>query len=314
MIDTPTVFILGAGASKPYGYSTAAGLRELIINDYRNKLQALIVEVGIKNPTLSTFIHDAQEFVDAFRRSNIESVDKFLSLNPSFKGEGKRAITLSILHEEQKSNFPNASEDWYKLLFNRMISELKEPSDFVKFRENKVAFITFNYDRSFEHFLYDSFLHAFWDRRHDFEPSINEFIPFPIIHVYGQVDKTMWNGGSDYKAKCDFLKINKLSENIRVIGEVSGAFFKEKIAAILSEYKKIFFLGFRYAKENMDVIGMPGFVNENWNMFGTAYGMTKREIDNVKRTFTNNFTDKGARRINPRIEDKTSYELLREYL
>jgi len=26
MIDIPTVFILGAGASVPYGYSTAAGL------------------------------------------------------------------------------------------------------------------------------------------------------------------------------------------------------------------------------------------------------------------------------------------------
>ena len=314
MINTPTVFILGAGASAPYGYSTAAGLKELIINDYRNKLQALLVEIGIKHPTLREFIHNAQEFVDAFKRSNVESVDKFLSLNPSFTGEGKRAITISILNEEQKSKSPNISEDWYKLLFNQMISELKGSSGFKEFRENKVAFITFNYDRSFDHFLYDSFLHAFWDRRHEFESSINDFIPFPIIHVYGQVDQIMWKKGSDYKSNYDFTKINKLYENIRVIGEVSGPFFKDKIASILSQHKRIFFLGFGYANENMDAIGMPGFVNENWDIYGTAHEMTEKEIRKVRIDFIRNFAKKAATSKNPRIENKTCYEFLREYL
>jgi hypothetical protein len=31
MITTPTVFILGAGASKPYGFPDGAGLREALL-------------------------------------------------------------------------------------------------------------------------------------------------------------------------------------------------------------------------------------------------------------------------------------------
>jgi len=313
MIDIPTVFILGAGASKPYGYSTAADLRESIISEYHDQFHSLLKNAGIDASTIRTFLIEAQEFVDAFNKSNVESVDKFLSLNPSFRNQGKRAITLTILDEEQKSEFPSASQDWYKLLFSHMISELKEPSDFVKFRENKVAFITFNYDRSFDHFLYDSFLHAFWDRHHDFERSINKFIPFPIIHVYGQVDKTVWHGGLDYKANYDYTEILKLHENIRVIGEMPDT-FQDKIAAILSEYKRIYFLGFGYAKENMDAIGMPGFVNENWAIHGTAYGMTEKEIGKVRIDFIRNFVKKAATSKNPRIENKTCYEFLREYL
>jgi len=36
MIDTPTLFILGAGASKPYGYPTGAELRTDIVKQFVN--------------------------------------------------------------------------------------------------------------------------------------------------------------------------------------------------------------------------------------------------------------------------------------
>ena len=318
MIDIPTVFILGAGASVPYGYLIAADLRTSIIKNFHDQLYLLLKKEGIEEPDVKNFVDGAQEFINVFKRSGVESIDKFLSVTPSFTNYGKIAIILSMLHEEKKSNLhketgpSGAREDWYKLLFNRMISELKQPSDFVKFRENKVAFITFNYDRSFDYFLYDSFSHTFFDKRREFETSINKYIPFPIIHVYGQVDEIKWFGGSDYHASYDFRTIEKLSHNIKVIEERSRDL--DEIAKIISTHKRIFFLGFRYAEENMDAIGMPESVNEDWNIYGTAYGMTEKEISNVKKTFIKNFRDKSGRITNPRIENKTCYELLREYL
>jgi hypothetical protein len=150
MIEIPTVFILGAGASKPYGYPTAAELREFIIINFCNEYRSLLEKASVDAQTITRFLHDAQIFVDAFNDSSIESIDQFLSINPSFTSIGKKVITLSILYKEKMSalnegmGLSNASKSWYRLLFKHMTSGLKEPSDFVKFPENKVAFITFN--------------------------------------------------------------------------------------------------------------------------------------------------------------------------
>ena len=65
MIDIPTVFILGAGASVPYGYSTAANLRASIISDFRNRYQVFLRENKIDEPTINKFLLGVPEFVDA---------------------------------------------------------------------------------------------------------------------------------------------------------------------------------------------------------------------------------------------------------
>lgn len=320
MIDIPTVFILGAGASAPYGYPTGTQLRKKIISEFSEKYYILLQkDPRVRKKFLGSHKEKANAFVDVFKTSGIESIDKFLSLSPSFTDIGKIAITLTIFREEKTSDFYeetsliDAKQNWYKLLFNHMTYELQKPSDFVNFRENRVAFITFNYDRSLEYYLYKSFLSAFHDKREEIKTSIEDCIPFPIIHVYGKVDEIKWHGGSEYKADFDLKTIEKLSQNIRVIGERTND-LKDEIAKIISLHKRIFFLGFGYADENMDSMGMPGLVNEEWNIYGTAKGMTNKEIDRVRSTFMKNFANKGAWRINPRIENKTCYELLREYL
>ena len=69
-------------------------------------------------------------------------------IHPSFSYYGKIAIITIIHQREKKSKFredmePSDSEqDWYKFIFNRMISTLNDPIDFKKFRENKMSFIT----------------------------------------------------------------------------------------------------------------------------------------------------------------------------
>ena len=320
MIDIPTVFILGAGASKPYGYPTGAELRKLIVNESYTEFSILLEQSSIPLNKKQGHLREAKKFVDAFNRSSIVSIDKFLSLDPYFSYYGKIAIMLIISKKERQSRFREDIEhdqDWYKLLFNRMISTFNEPSDFDKFRENKVAFITFNYDRSFEYFVYESFYYTFWENRHEIESASldinyidsNKYIPFPFIHVYGQVDKIKALGGSNYRKKFTFSDIEKLSENIRVIGERTNNI--DKIKNIVSESERIFFLGFGYAKENMDSIGILDIINNNdWEIYGTAKSMTAKEIRGVQSTFRKPLVFKPE----PRIEIKNCYELLREYL
>lgn len=325
MIDIPTVLIMGAGASKLYGYPTGAELRTEIITNFYSRLQELLEsDPDTKEHEKKRHLREAGAFVDVFKKSSIESIDKFLALNPFYSYYGKIAITLCILENEKSSELHKDfdpyfnQQNWYKLLFNRMISSFKNPDDFIHFRDNKLAFITFNYDRSFEHYLYESFLHTFWEKRHEFESLLNkdnfhQYIPFPLLHVYGQVDELLWHGGRPYKDAFDFRTILRRSNGIRVIGERANH-LKDEINKLISESKRIFFLGFGYATENFEALGLPGVIDENWDIFGTAKGMTGKEIENVKSNFSKNFSAKILSLINPRIEDKTSYELLREYL
>ena len=324
MIDIPTVFILGAGSSKPYGYPTGAELRELIVNEFYIEFSELLS----KEPSISAnnklrHLKEAKKFIDAFDKSSIESIDKYLSLNPFFSYYGKIAIIVSIHKKEKLSKSRgdvDPKQDWYKLLFNRMISSFNKPSDFDKFSENKVAFITFNYDRSLDHFIYESFDNSFLQNRHDIESAhlettsinSNKYIPFRFIHVYGQVDKIKWYGGSNYKEKFTFQEIEKLSENIRVIGERANNI--DEIKKIITESKRIFFLGFGYAKENTDSIRILDIINKDWEIYGTAKGMTAKEIEDVKSTFRKSFSKPLPSRFGPQIETKNCYELLREYL
>ena len=323
MIDIPTLFILGAGASKPYGYPTGSELRrDIISNFYRALFEIIKSDPSLEPDEKSDLLRKAQDFVINFSKSSIESIDKFLALNPRFSFIGKIAITLSVLSCEQRSNFreemipSNNSEDWYTLLFNRMISPFSSPTDIRKFPENKIAFITFNYDRSFDYFLFDSFFNAFSEHGDIFlDLNWKKYLPFPIIHVYGQVDKIEWLGGSEYKNPntLKFKNLLKLSNGIRVVNERISEDL-ENIKKLILEYKRIFFLGFGYANENLNVLDLPKAINDDWDIYGTAKGMTKKEIDHIKSLFTRNFINKMLALIKPRIEDKNSYELLREYL
>lgn len=323
MINIPTVFILGAGSSKPYGYSTGAELRKLIITEFYTELDILLrKEQFVSENEKLSHLREAKKFIATFDESSIESIDKFLSLAPIFSYYGKLAIIISIHKKEKLSKSRrkvNPEQDWYSLLFNRMISSFKKPSDFNKFSENKVAFITFNYDRSLDHFIHKSFYNSFSQNRHDIESAYleatsinsNKYIPFPFIHVYGQIDKIKELGGSNYKEKFTFQDIKRLSENIRLIGERSNNI--DEIKKIITESKRIVFLGFGYAKENMDSIGILDIINEDWEIYGTAKGMTAKEIRDVESIIKGSSMTLPALR-DPYIEAKNCYELLREYL
>jgi hypothetical protein len=118
MIEQETVFILGAGASAPYGYPTGNGLRNAICQGFPKKLQKLlpISQTVIPRETLRGLIRDSGEFANTFDLSNTPSIDLFLARNPRFSQVGKIAIALEILTAEGNSRFGENVEkgqDWY---------------------------------------------------------------------------------------------------------------------------------------------------------------------------------------------------------
>ena len=200
MINEKTLFILGAGASCPYKYPTGKELRRLIYEEfpYRyGKLSEKInsSEVGISRSVIQDDIQLAPKFADNFFKSSTPSIDLFLARNPNFSNIGKKAIALSIWLAESKSCFRenvDQNQDWYSYLYQRMTETLTEPDSYEQINQNKISFITFNYDRSLQFFLYESLTNSFnlgYTAHHPY----SNLLPFSIQHVYGQLCKRSIN-------------------------------------------------------------------------------------------------------------------------
>jgi hypothetical protein len=207
MIKTPTVFILGAGASIPYDFPSGTGLVDLIChpNNVPNNL-ANYQSNGIDRTI-------AADFMTQLRESGQQSVDAFLEHREDFKDVGKTAIALHLIRcEDHEVLFQK--RDWYTSLVTRMHAPLAE------FSQNKVSFITFNYDRSLEHYLHTTLMRKFGKSYAEVGEVLRQI---PFVHVHGQLGFLPWQNASAstriYKAEWTAEAINIAAKGIRVISE-----------------------------------------------------------------------------------------------
>ncbi len=318
MITRETLFILGAGASVPYGYPTGNELRNDICRNFEKRIVGLTEKDSFSSPSdVKQISKEAHEFTNVFFRSSTPSIDLFLARNKQFAEIGKKAIVLSILEVERNSRFredvsDNGSQDWYLHLFQKMTEDLTSPESYDNFDGNQVAFITFNYDRSFEHFFYDSLLNAFSAAPTD--KIIKQLKSIQIFHVYGIVDKLPWQGGkTEYGNDFSIDSINEMKDNIRLIHERARLDIRAMEAA-MHNASRFYFLGFGYADENIDVLGIRKVFNGDQEIYGTAMGLSAKEISGKRDYLSTNFRIKDAALKNPRIMDVDCRKLLRDCL
>jgi hypothetical protein len=85
VITTPTVSVLGAGASYPYGFPTAKGLKELICEQFSSTNARASQFLSFLNPEGSNYApEEFFQFREAFLKSGQPSVDAFLERRPEF--------------------------------------------------------------------------------------------------------------------------------------------------------------------------------------------------------------------------------------
>ena len=179
MIAKQTVLILGAGASVDYKFPTG---RQLLLQ---------ICEQAQRSGGLHSFFADRveiasqviEQFVQALQRSQAPSVDLFLENRPQFEGIGKQMIAASLIPREDYNTFrPSLKPRWYELLFQLMI-------DGSKFEQNRLAIITFNYDRSLEAFFFLALQNLYGLDETAAKALVNTV---PIIHVYGSLGPELY--------------------------------------------------------------------------------------------------------------------------
>jgi len=208
------VFILGAGASKPYGFPTGRELNNKIITNFfhsiykwgQNKYHRYNDEKekefinDIKNNVTFTDIQPfylklfkiAISFIDKFSAvKDGTSIDKYISCHPDIEFIGKMAISCVILESQRdylKRNFKDDSDiDWYPELFKILTSKIYSDKNFDEYFKNDIGFITFNYDTSFEYYFaytFDKFTQKPTDEI-NFISNDERFENFNPIHIFG---------------------------------------------------------------------------------------------------------------------------------
>ena len=301
MISSPTVLVLGAGASRPYGFPTAAELKELICGRFQEGSEACrLFDERSEFYTTYNFV----EFRNAFRKSGKASVDAFLEHRPEFIDVGKLAIAYCLRPFEREDSLFDAnaigSSDWYQYLFERL------STTFDEFRQNKLAIITFNYDRSLEHYLLVALRNTYG---RDIDECIDVLRAIPIVHVYGQLSRHPYpfdKGSLAYRTGGDeyFAAVNAAA-GISLLHEAEPALDQAK--ALLDGAERVCFLGFGYHPTNVERLRLLNSARSR-SVFGTARGLIGGEIDAVENTLQRTLLPGAVT-----LEDVDNLVLLRKY-
>lgn len=303
MIDSETLFILGSGASKPYGFPTNADLRMCIIKNFQSDY--------IKIPYTSDFntrliefetgkrTEQSKEFIERLRDTEgTTTIDELISVKDQFEMIGKIAIQYYLLEYERNyltNRQKNYVSDWFEIVLKEMLKESKEHKNPSLMDYNNVTFITFNYDRLIEFLFIKQFNSLFQELLNG---KINkhqiDFFIYKIIHVFGSLGSLPRSRESNKSTEVEFgesiSSYERISESISNIGLIKDG-FKEPDRTSRKTYnaKKIYFLGVGYIDNNMKMLDLDNSLNfeEPPQIYGTAFQKSAKYINEKKTKFFN---------------------------
>ena len=303
------LFVLGAGSSLEYGYPTGRDL----INRITNELELYVGQLSSVEFYASDLFEDLKELVSS--ASELKNallswagptsyIDKFLSNNsPKFDSIGKFAIALIILkceHQLSRGNYSlyqNNGDNWQRYLFDEFTSQ-HITSDLGELELNG-RFITFNYDRSFEHAFYRFIKSQYHNATED---VINGLLK--VKHIYGCV-KTA-SPSDRYGTDPNYMEVIEAAKNINVMYQDRNmdSHFSTILDLDLARFSEIYFLGFAFHDVNMKMLGFPQSLPSDAKIYGTAHGLPPKRKAAIEKN------------LMPQIlfKDCSCIELLKEYL
>lgn len=273
MITKPTVLILGAGASRPFDYPTGKELKTKICNNVEGWGE-LFLNSGID-------MTKVRRFKQQLEKSPDRSVDAFLEHRPEFLQIGKMAISRALIPFEIVSNLfdtKSGRNNWYEYLFDKMKCRFEE------FENNKLSIVTFNYDRSLEHYFFTGIENKYGKSPED---CAKVFKKIPIIHLHGQLGFLPWQSpdsgqwrqyGEDISERFAFRdasgQINIISEDISNNPEFTIAH------ELIEKAEVVYFLGFGYNDNNLHRLNIKKKSSDQ-TILGSSFGLGIAEIEEI---------------------------------
>jgi len=290
------VIITGAGASIPYYFPSGNKLFKNITENFYSYANKYYSEnVNFINNGKEIELPRIKKYIESLQGISGITIDKYLNINRHYLELGIESICAEILRFEKESvNSMNASIDcdWYTYLFSKMLDGLDTIEEIENEFDNNLSIITFNYDRSFENFIYNNLYKILCGTELD-DNKIKEIVnKLPVTHVYGKVGFLPWQknvasqeivnfgGNSDYfyaDAKVIKKHVNVIYQSRMENEQIINA--KKQI----SEADRVLFIGFGFDKSNIDVLDLPNLL-EKKRVFASAYKQTENEIVHIKKT------------------------------
>lgn len=266
MLDVRTVIVLGAGASAPYEFPTGFELSVLMLNSLRPG------EATYNN--LRDMAGMAQEdiigFRDAFHHSGKNSVDAFLEHRTDLIPIGKFATAHILIGKENPAKLFQYGNSWLREIYNRM------NSTFDTFARNQLSFVTFNYDRTVEHFFFSALLNTYNRPADEVKAALESL---PVVHLHGRLGSLPWQEGLSrpFEPSITPESLRIAADNIKIIHEDTTDGRDKDFALakkLLVEADQILLLGFGYNSTNVERLGIAEL--PKGKMVGSCVGLGAR--------------------------------------
>lgn len=341
MINSSTVFVVGAGASKEAGLPTGNELTATIANmldikfddfDTQSSGDPLIFQALRKHVReqdgVGGNIYQYQQAGWFIKNAMplASSIDSFIEThqdNEKVKLCGKLAIVRSILEAEKNSllcfneqnpnaklNFESLERTWYRNSFQLLVDGCAEDNWRNLF--NNVSFIIFNYDRCVEHFLYNA-VQTYFGIGPDEAVILMSGLTF--FHPYGVVGYLPW------QHKADFIPFGGgVGDLLSLAGQIKTYSERiEDVVAITNLHRHligaetIVFLGFAFHDENMELM-TTGAANKLQKVFATAIGISDSDSGVIQDKIISVFCKKGNKIPIYFRQNLYCYQMFDEYL
>lgn len=305
MINKRTVFVIGAGASRPYGFPTG---EQLICSIAKGQIMIP------RPPDFPSDLHfglDEARFVAAVADSAPKSIDDFLRKRQDLLPIGKRVIASALVRHEGHDALMNRDnkEDWLRYLWWAMEAK---PDQFAK---NNVAFIIYNYDRCVEHFFTTAMAATYDIPAGQAYECIRQI---PMIHPHGMLgpyvarDRRRFEHDSDGRAfwhEYDNHIVTQAAGHIRLFWESSptSESHRNQVTDLMMEAEYVVFLGFGYLDSNMEHLRPTLYKSGRLRPFvyGTTLGLGQQERARIEQSI---FLSQGI------LRDVNCVQLLKEHL
>jgi len=281
MPDELVALVLGAGASAPYGFPVGRGLVDDICENFPDRYVKL-VKHGVSEREYRAM---AEELALRLRRARTFSIDSFLAheTNRDLGETGKVAVTMSLLPKETMETLDSPADpgdDWYRHLADSV----------ARGQVELAGVITYNYDRSFEQYLFD----ALANRYSETEAGKFLLCRTPIVHMHGWFGRPPWQGGDDlhdppipYGGLQDLdyrATIIRAASQVRMIYEPQSHRSLGAAAMVLQKADVLVFLGFGYDETSLQRLGLEQNLRSGVPIIGTGYGLSEKQVARAKAT------------------------------
>lgn len=314
MRSQQSVLVLGAGASKGFGFPLGNELKSKLAKDLRimfdfgsrlesgshEIVQALWILVQSKESGQRGDINPhrtiAVRISEAMGPSG--SIDEFVERHrhdPRYADCAKLGIAKAILEAERESTLyapyghegrivQSNSDSWLSM-FLRDITRRLTPDEVYGAFAN-ISIINFNYDRCVEHFIFLWLKHMY-----DFSDTQAAEIcnNISIYHPYGKLGNLPYENPSNHIAfggELDGARLVSIAHNIRTYSETAQASESlEKARKALHAAQKVVFLGYGFHEQNMDVLALSGFPERpTLRCYATVKDVSKPRIEIDKQS------------------------------